>query len=109
MNQSDVRQIGINRGIEAATFCEVGDSDRKQAMCDCKHPSVCEDCIVEAAYEAELNSRQYSPFEVFARDLNAVPRRADGLWKAYERGIGIGIIRGSRKRLNLRPYPESKR
>lgn len=109
MNQADVRQIGINRGIEAATHSIVGDTDRASAMCDCKVPDICEECLVEAAYESELNSRQFSPWECFANQMNQVEERSDGLWQAYEKGVGIGIIRGARKRLGLRAFPESKR
>ena len=110
MNQSDVKQIGVHRGIEAATHCVVEDTDRREAHCECRRAPTsdkeCVDCLEVAAYEAELNSRCYSPFEVFARDLNADPRRSDGLWRAYEKGVGIGIQAGIRKR--LQPRKETK-
>jgi hypothetical protein len=108
MNQPDARQRGIERGIEAATHCLVDDLDRRHAGCDCKHPAVCEECLTEAAFDAEANSRQYTPFEFFAQAMNEVEPRAEGLWQAYERGVGTGIVRGSRKRLGLEPLPEMK-
>lgn len=106
MNQPEARQVGIDKGLAAAGYCEVDDRDRRHAGCDCEAPAICEDCLSEAAFEAESNSRQYSPFEFFAKALNDASGRSEGLWQAYEDGVGTGIVRGSRKRLGLEPFPQ---
>jgi hypothetical protein len=41
-------------------------------------------------YEAESNSRQYSPFEFLAHDINEC-HNSDSLWDAYDNGITAGI------------------
>ncbi len=46
----------------------------------------------QRAIESEQHSRQYSPFEFLAQDLNEhpVPDRA---WEEYEKGVGVGVRR----------------
>jgi len=41
-------------------------------------------------FEAESNSRQYSPWEFLAKELND-SEDADVLWEAYEQGVSDGI------------------
>ena len=41
-------------------------------------------------YDADESYRQYSPFEVFAHELNSSPN-AEELWEAYDEGISKGI------------------
>jgi hypothetical protein len=41
-------------------------------------------------YDADDSYRQYSPFEVFAHELNSSPD-AEELWEAYDEGIARGI------------------
>jgi hypothetical protein len=76
MNKKEAYQEGFDRGYEAATYCEVEDGDEDKES---------------AAFEAEENARQYSPFEFLAHDINETGDRADGLWEAYDKGVAAGI------------------
>ena len=81
---------GFDRGYEAATMCEIP-ADAK--------PVDLRDALREEAFEAEGNSRQYSPFEFLAHDLNENENRSDGLWEAYDDGVASGIKKGVTERL----------
>ena len=96
MNQQTAKQHGIKHGISAGENCEVGDSDRRAALCECVTPNHCEDCLTVAACE---NARQYSPFEFFAAECNNAGDRSEGLWNAYDDGVTIGIRRSVKKRV----------
>jgi hypothetical protein len=54
-----------------------------------------------AAWDNEENARQYSPFEVFAHEINMSGNRAEGLWEKYEDGVRVGINQGVREYLGL--------
>jgi len=41
--------------------------------------------------EAELGSREFSPFELFAKELNK-QFMADELWAAYDKGVYHGFV-----------------
>lgn len=49
------------------------------------------DAAITLAWEADEGSRQYSPFEFFAKELND-SEDPDAAWAAYEEGIGEGIV-----------------
>lgn len=97
MNKQDAKANGVQQGSAAIRYCEVSETDKREANCDCE--SVCEDCLTSAAYESEMNARQYSPFEFFAAEMNKDENRSDGLWSAYDEGVRIGIRRGLKSRL----------
>lgn len=94
MNKEQAKKYGIRNGSAAGEYCEVGDSDRREAACGCTAPNDCEDCLTYAAYESEMNAREW-----FAAACNDSGDRADALWAAYEKGVAIGILREVRKRL----------
>ena len=48
-------------------------------------------------HEAEDNSRQYSPFEFTASEINDCPN-ADSLWDEFDRGIEAGILENWKQR-----------
>ena len=99
MNKREAKALGREAGEAAAMYCEVGDEDRKQAGCACDAPAVCLDCLTAAAYSAEENGRQFSPFEFTAHDLNEDEDRADGLWEAFDAGISAGVEAEARRRV----------
>lgn len=88
---------GVLAGSSAIKYCEVGESDIREAGCDHGHLEVCEDCLTSAAYESELNARDFSPFEFLATELDEDD--SGELWEAYEEGIETGIKEGMRDRL----------
>ena len=99
MNQQDAKDYGIQQGLAAIRYCEVSDEDIQEAGCDHEdNETVCDDCLTSAAYDSEMNARQYSPFEFFAHDINETGDRAEGLWSAYDEGVGVGIKRGLEQR-----------
>ena len=99
MNQREAKDAGREHGTSAARYCEVGDSDRKQAGCECEAPCVCMDCLTAAAFESESNAREYSPWEFLAAEINGAEDRAEGLWEAYDAGVAAGIKAEARRRL----------
>lgn len=101
MNQTQAYRYGRAQGRGAIQCCAVDTSDQREANCSCLETDAiaCEDCLTNAAFESELIGRQYSPFEFFARDCNEDENRADGLWQAYERGVGVAIRQGLKTRL----------
>lgn len=99
MNKQEAKRHGVNNGIAAGRYCFVLDMDRREAGCGCVAPNHCEDCLTNAAYQAEQNARQYTPFEFFASACNKSGERAEGLWQAYESGVGVGIRKAIAARL----------
>ena len=51
-----------------------------------------EDEAVDAAFAAEENDRQFSPFEFLAKELNNLSEEeSDACWERFEEGISEGI------------------
>lgn len=82
---------GYNNGYSAGKYTDVGADDKKQAGCECGEKQICRECVTAAAYESEVNARQYSPFEFIAHDMNEDEKRSDMLWERYDRGVAAGI------------------
>ena len=80
MNQREAYDHGVDRGYEAGTDGEFTD----EMLSDV-------DAFQDEAFEIENHSRCFSPFEFFANDINDCGDRADGLWEAYDNGVGVGI------------------
>ncbi len=99
MNKQDARERGISEGLGSIRYCEIGQEDQRESDCDCKTGQACETCLTVAAYASESNARDFSPFEFFAHEINESGDRSDGLWAAYDEGVGIGIKRGMSSRL----------
>lgn len=90
MDKRTARQIGRDRGYDLAINMEfdprnIGD-----------HGSL-EEAFRSAAFEAELLSRSYSPWEFTAKEFNE-SRDPDGVWEEYELGVEIGINKAWRER-----------
>ena len=103
MNQREAKDYGIDQGYNAAIYTEVREYDKHGAGCECdpnNDDKVCEECLSLAAFESEQNARQYSPFEIFASEINELGDRSEGLWNVYEEGVEIGIKRGIKERLS---------
>ena len=49
------------------------------------------DVVQDAAFDAEQNSRQFSPFEFTAAEFNSSEDDSEELWDAFDAGIGDGI------------------
>ncbi|SRR5260370_14074876 len=101
MNLKEAKEHGIDAGDCAVFYCEVSDVDRREASCDCKDEQVCEECLTQAAFDSEMNARDFTPFEFLAHDINgsSPSDRADGLWLAYDAGVALGIKQGLKERL----------
>lgn len=96
MNATQVKSRGRIEGYFAARYCVITKQDRRE--CECEHPHVCASCIRNAAHESEANSRQFSPFELFASEVNKATN-SEQLWEVYETGVTVGIEQGITKRL----------
>jgi hypothetical protein len=94
MTRKQVYELGFNAGLDAVTYCEVGEEDINEVGCDHEdRQTMCEDCLRQAAFEAEQNARQYSPFEHYAAEINRAK------WDAYDAGVADGITQGLQSRL----------
>jgi hypothetical protein len=100
MTKKQCYQLGRNHGHEAGAFCEVFEGEQKEAGCTHDPEFYCVECLTYAASEAELNRRDYSPFEFIAREINQ-SHDPDGLWEAYEQGVAVGIRQTIRNRLTF--------
>jgi len=89
------RETGIDKGYGAAECnkSEVRDAIYKESIEDIDEV---EDKFREYASEGECNSRQYSPFEFFAKELNDLDSEyeegcSEEAWEAYDEGVSEGI------------------
>ena len=98
MTARDAYSEGYWIGYDIAMNCEVEKDDKGVWGCTCDEYSVCRECLTQAAYMAEENARQYSPFEFLANDLNEDEDRSDMLWDHYDRGVTAGIKAAVKKR-----------
>lgn len=88
---------GYERGFNAASWCdepEIG--ERIPRHIDwVGYGEVSEDNIQEVhemlAFESESASRDYSPFEFTAHDLNKDEDTSEERWEAFDAGIADGI------------------
>lgn len=107
--KEDAKAIGRSNGISAAQYCDkvsMGESVKIRTMF-LTHDGIIdnEDDWLEfntaSAFEAEENSRQYSPFEFTAYAFNH-PKDENGediedewlpaiLWESYDDGVSEGI------------------
>ena len=82
-------QDGIDRGVAVADSIapeKVGDK------WDCAIGKLLEwDEMISELYESESNSRQFSPFEMTAKEIND-SEYPDELWEAFDSGISEGIL-----------------
>jgi hypothetical protein len=99
VNKTQAKSRGLYEGSAAAMYCIVDDMDRREAGCGCVAPAICEECLRTAAYESEMHARDFSPWEFVAAAINGSGDRAEGLWEAYEEGVGKAITKGVKKRL----------
>jgi len=88
VNKTDAYNHGLDRGIEVALHCEEEEETEEEEVEWCAL-SVADKR--NACLESELHSRQYSPFEFFASDVNECGDRAEGLWDSYDEGVVKGI------------------
>jgi hypothetical protein len=109
MNAQQAYDEGKQAGFNAVTYCEVSDSDRREAGCDCEDEQECEECISKAAFESEERARSYSPFEFIAAEINRTgaddaeagseDEGSEELWGEYDKGVAAGIAEGINQRL----------
>lgn len=97
MNDKQAYQEGYNNGYRAALYCDVNVDDQENAGCNCKRGKICPDCLSVAAYESEINARDFSPWEFTAHDINESEYSED-LWGEYDRGVTSGIKAGTKER-----------
>ena len=90
MNKTDAYNYGLDRGIEVALQCELEAPEVGTMHSDISSVESVADKR-NACLESELHSRQYSPFEFFASDVNECGDRAEGLWDSYDEGVVKGI------------------
>lgn len=86
---------GEARGREFVSGAFTYDRDREQwSSLVTGDPLSSDDEVFSEALEAEVNARQYSPFEVTAKAINDAEEqnRFDDLWTAFENGIERGIL-----------------
>lgn len=92
---SGYRENGIDKGYSAAKCnkSEVRDAIYKENIEDIDDV---EDKFREYASEGESGSREYTPFEFFAKELNDLDSEyeegcSEDAWTAYDEGVSEGI------------------
>jgi hypothetical protein len=91
MNAAEAKEYGTNRGHRAAGVV-IAELNRDDYASDDAYT----DAVTTEAYESELHSRQYSPFEMTASAINALGDDAEEAWEAYDDGLERGIKRAIR-------------
>jgi hypothetical protein len=86
---------GFARGQNAANWTDWPDAQYQGA-----DPQAALDSLVEWAWEAQENSRSYSPFEHTAAQFNRAAE-PQVMWQAYRQGVADGVRAGARERLGL--------
>lgn len=87
------RGYALRRGYEFGLDVEVTEEDREHAYCDCVEEVFCDECAVHAAFEAEMNARQYSDF------CFETARWGEEQWEAYEEELASAIESGVKRRI----------
>lgn len=97
MNKRQAYNMGKEHGYSVASWNdlpELGDKIEKTIDWIGLGETVTLENVAEyfsvICHEAEDNSRQYSPFEFTAHDINEC-KNSDVLWDEFERGIDKGI------------------
>lgn len=92
---SDIYLAGYSRGWNCASWQdipEIGSTVRTDAEGEVEIEGENDqaDIMSSLAFEAELNDRNFSPFEFTAKELNDLEDSEDA-WEAFEAGISDGI------------------
>jgi hypothetical protein len=101
--KKEIYSMGYNRGYGIASCRESKDSEFDGLDYNEARDKFMQDC-----YEAEDNSRQFSPFEFTARELNdLIDTKPYDPWWVFDDGIYAGMDKGWREFsssvLKLRP------
>lgn len=106
---SDIYLAGYSRGYKSASWQDIPDiGSRLPKHIDFQDIGCIEseqdqaDALQMLASEAESNSRQYSPFEFTAHELNEREDSEDA-WAAFDEGISDGILANVAERIHSAP------
>jgi hypothetical protein len=99
MNWNEANDRGKDRGIECAMYIDlpkIGDRIDKYDLPNfkglIKTLEDCKEVFLESAAESETHSRQFTPFEFTASEINGHEEfEAAELWEAFDEGIIEGI------------------
>ena len=100
--RQDIYDDGFNRGYDTASWVDLPEIGTKVKpfqveafVGTIENISDAEDVFVSIAHEAEGNSRQFSPFEFTAGELNELEQDESidyDPWEAFDEGIHDGIL-----------------
>lgn len=97
----EAREMGRRAGFNAASWVdlpEIGTTARtEEGKIQIHNANDQWDYVQSAAYDSEMNSRDYSPFEFTAHAFNE-SRNSNALWSAYDDGVSKGIAENIRQR-----------
>ena len=99
MDWTEANDMGKDRGIECAMYTDMPKIGQRIDKFDLQNfeglIKTIEDCqavFLEMAAESETNSRQYTPFEFTASEINRHEEfDAEELWAVFDEGITEGI------------------
>jgi hypothetical protein len=91
MNKRECYNIGIGTGHAAVKWMDAPTWGMEHDGQPIDNVECMLDALAFCAFDSELGSRDYSPFEFFAHDLNSCGARSEGLWQSYEDGVARGI------------------
>ena len=85
MKCQDAYNKGYDCGFQAAIYTD--------------YDSEMDESLESAAYDSELNARDFSPWEFIAHEINDnTEERSEQLWEWYDKGVTAGIKAGIRVR-----------
>lgn len=98
MNKKEAYNLGKDRGYSVASWVDVPEVGSRidktvdyYGFGDFVTKDNRWDYMEMLCHDAELNGRQYSPFEFVAHELNENENKADMYWDEFDRGVDVGI------------------
>lgn len=105
--KKDIKEMGIDRGYGIASWIELPEVGQKVnkdidwlGLGDkIETAEAAQEYFFLLAHESESNSRQYSPFEFTAQELNDMEdKKPYDVWSVFEDGINLGVARNWKER-----------
>tara|TARA_B100000315_G_C14426717_1_gene518183 strand:- start:503 stop:853 length:351 start_codon:yes stop_codon:yes gene_type:complete len=100
MNQREAYQNGKRIGIACAEASF--DDQRWLQIIDWVFDDADFDKFSDDVYDRKEGYESFSPWEIFAHEINETGDRAESLWDNYENGFGVGMKKTWNKKAKLK-------
>ena len=104
MNTQEAKTLGFNRGRTIASYIDVREigTDNPEGY-EILSEDDQKEWFMKDSFDSETSSREYSPFEFTAKELNG-SECPDELWEAFEEGIFEGVQFEYQMKFDNEPY-----